>query len=91
VKVAQYEVLGNDAKKRCPSRKRKGRSKHSVPWSGGGFISTSDHLSSLRDGRRLKNRLPSTSYWATFIGSLAPKADISFRGWLEETGIRKWG
>ena len=28
MKVAQYEVLGNDAKKRCPSRK--GRSKHSA-------------------------------------------------------------
>jgi hypothetical protein len=28
--VAQYEVLGNDAKKKCPSRKRKGRSKHSA-------------------------------------------------------------
>jgi hypothetical protein len=31
VKVAQYEVLGNDAKKKCPSRKRKGRSKHWAP------------------------------------------------------------
>jgi hypothetical protein len=78
VKVAQYEVLGNDGKKRCPSRQ--GRTKHSPPWSGGGFSSASDHrdhLSSLRDGPRLNNRLASTSYWATFIGSVAPKV---FRG-----------
>jgi hypothetical protein len=28
VKVAQYEVLGNDAKKRCPSRKPRKLSGH---------------------------------------------------------------
>ena len=73
MKVALYPAaagLGNDAKKRCPSRK--GRSKHSAH----GLAVTSVAQATIdRPGRApLKNRLPSPAaagYWATFIGSLA--------------------
>jgi hypothetical protein len=68
VKVAQYEVLGNDAKRPVPSRE--GRSKRSAFGLAVASGAQATHLSSLRDGRRLKNRLPSTSYWATFTKSL---------------------
>jgi hypothetical protein len=62
VKVAQYEVLGNDAKRdvRPASPERLsglGTIETFGSWSRGDFSSTSNHLSSPRDGRRLK--------WAT--------------------------
>jgi hypothetical protein len=59
VKVAHYEVVGNDAKMKCPSRKpRKLAGQETIETFGSrardDFSSTSNDLSSLRDGRRLK-------------------------------------
>jgi len=51
MKVAQYEVLGIDAKREV----RPARDDRNIgSWSSGDFAITSNHLSSLRDGRRLK-------------------------------------
>jgi hypothetical protein len=59
VKVAQYEVLGNDAKKRCPSRKPRKLSGQGTietfgSWSRVDFSSTSNHSIVPPGRRRLK-------------------------------------
>ncbi len=68
MKVAQYEVLGNSAKRDV--RPGRGRDDRSVLAPGplvGGFTSVSNRRSS-RPGRVVFfERYPSTSYWATFI------------------------
>ena len=69
MKVAQYEVLGNNAKKNV----RPGRDDRSVLASGPlvhGFSSVSSRRSSLAGRTSLFASFPSTSYWATFTKSL---------------------
>jgi hypothetical protein len=71
MKVAQYEVLGNNAKRDV----RPGRDDRSVLAPGllvCGFTSVSSHRSS-HPGRVVSFEChPSTSYWATFIEALPP-------------------
>jgi hypothetical protein len=79
MKVAQYEVLGNNAKRDV----RPGRDERSVLAPGPlvcSFTSVGSRRSS-RPGRVVFfERHPSTSYWATFIESLRDESSrrISF-------------
>jgi hypothetical protein len=89
MKVAQYEVLGNNAKRDV----RPGRDDRSV-WAPRplvcGFTSVSSHRSSHPHPGRVVSfeRHPSTLYWATFFESLPPLPSGLWRTSRDESSGR---
>jgi hypothetical protein len=76
MKVAQYEVLGNDAKRNA----RPDRDDRTV-WLLVSYIWLRERKQPIdrpvRDGPLFMKANPATSYWATFIGSLRDRRSPS--------------